>query len=620
MNFVSGKKSRLKSSVLYRSASILSSSDRKKVFLVILIQIFLGGLDLVGVGLIGVIGSLTINGIGAKVPGDRVQWLLEQLQLGSFDLQTQVTILAVLAVSIMVFKTLLSMILIKRIIFFLSYRGAKLSSVLVSRLLAQPLLTVQSKSNQETLFALTTGVGCITIGVLATFVSLISDTSLLLVMAIGLFVIDPLLSATTFTLFASIAFLLYRLMQSRVKTLGEKNRQTNVDSNSLILEVLASYRELVVKNRRFHYSKVIGEQRHKLASVTAEMAFIPNISKYVFEVAIVVGSLLISAIQFVTNDVARAVATLSIFFAASMRIAPAILRVQQSSLTIRGNTGMAGSTLDLIETLGVLEIEWEEDKSIEFIHEGFNSSIQLQNVTLSYPGQDYKAVNNVSLTIKPGDIVALVGPSGAGKTSIIDLMLGIIEPDEGSVLINGLKPLDAISTWPGAIGYMPQDVMIANGTIRENVMLGYTPDKKYEEKVLSALKVAQLIDFVNQLPDGLEQQMGDRGTRISGGQRQRLGIARAVFNTPRLLVLDEATSALDGITESQISEAVQKLGDEVTVVMIAHRLSTVLAANKVIYMNKGEVIAQGTFAEVRKSVPDFDRQAELMSLRPGITQ
>ena len=620
MNFVSGKKSRLKSSVLYRSASILSSSDRKKVFVVILIQIFLGGLDLVGVGLIGVIGSLTINGIGAKVPGDRVQWLLEQLQLGSFDLQTQATILAVLAVSIMVFKTLLSMILIKRILYFLSYRGAKLSSVLVSRLLAQPLLTVQSKSNQETLFALTTGVGSITIGVLATFISLISDTSLLLVMAIGLFVIDPLLSVTTFTLFASIAFLLYHSMQSRVKTLGEKNRQTNVDSNSLILEVLASYRELVVKNRRFHYSKVIGEQRHKLASVTAEMSFMPSISKYVFEIAIVIGSLLISAIQFVTNDVARAVATLSIFFAASMRITPAILRVQQSSLTIRGNTGMAGSTLDLIDILGVSEIEWKEDESIEFTHEGFNSFIQLRNVTLSYPGKDQPAVKNVSLTIEPGDVVALVGPSGAGKTSIIDLMLGIIEPDEGSVLVNGLEPLDAISTWPGAIAYMPQDVMIANGTIRENVMLGYTPDKKYEKKVLSALKVAQLIDFVNELPDGLEQQMGDRGTRISGGQRQRLGIARAVFNTPRLLVLDEATSALDGITESQISDAVQKLGDEVTVVMIAHRLSTVLAANKVIYMNKGEVIAQGTFAEVRKSVPDFDRQAELMSLRPGITQ
>ncbi len=608
-------KARIRSSVVYRAALVLSSSDRKKVFAVILIQVFLGGLDLIGVGLIGVIGSLTISGVGSKQPGNRVQWLLDQLQLGDFELQTQATILAVLAVSIMVIKTLLSMYFIRKILYFLSYRGAKLSSILVSRLLAQPLLTVQSRSNQETLFALTTGVGSITIGVLATFVSLISDTSLLLVMAIGLFVIDPLLSATTFTLFASIAFLLYRVMQVKARNLGEQNRQTNVDSNALILEVLSSYRELVVKNRRFHYSEKIGEQRHKLAGATAELSFMPNISKYVFEIAIVVGSLLISAIQFVTNDAARAVATLSIFFAASTRIAPAVLRVQQSSLIIRANTGIAGPTLDLIDFLGVSEIDAKENSKLDFEHAGFIAEVELENVSLTYPGKKEKAIDHVSLSIKPGEIVALVGPSGAGKTSVIDLMLGIIEPDEGSVSINDLEPLDAIALWPGAIGYIPQDIMISNGTVRENVMLGYSPDIEFESQVLSALKVAQLIDFVNELPDKLEQQMGDRGTRISGGQRQRLGIARAVFTAPKLLVLDEATSALDGETEANISAAIQKFGEGVTVIMIAHRLSTVLAADRVVYMDKGRVVAQGTFEEVRKSVPDFDRQANLMGLK-----
>ena len=608
-------KSRIKGSVLYRAAAVLSSSDRKKVFAVILIQVFLGGLDLVGVGLIGVIGSLTISGVGAKQPGNRVQWLLDQLQLGDFELQTQATILALLAVSIMVIKTLLSMFFIRKILYFLSYRGAKLSSILVSRLLAQPLLTVQSRSNQETLFVLTAGVGSITIGVLATFVSLISDASLLLVMAIGLFVIDPLLSATTFTLFASLAFLLYRVMQVKAKTLGEENRQTNVDSNALILEVLASYRELVVKNRRFHYSQKIGEQRHKLASATAELSFLPNISKYVFEIAIVVGSLLISTIQFVTNDAARAVATLSIFFAASTRIAPAVLRVQQSSLAIRANTGIAGPTLDLIDFLGISEIDSKENTVLDFKHNGFSSLIELQNVVLTYPGKSERAIDDVTISIAPGEVVALVGPSGAGKTSIIDLMLGIIEPDQGSVTINNLRPLDAISTWPGAIGYLPQDVIISNGTVRENVMLGFAPGEEYEPQVLSALKIAQLVDFVDALPDKLEQQMGDRGTRISGGQRQRLGIARAVFTSPKLLVLDEATSALDGETEANISDAIQKFGDGVTVIMIAHRLSTVLAADRVIYMDKGKVVAQGSFEEVRKLVPDFDRQANLMGIK-----
>ena len=247
----------IKNSVLYRSSKVLSKSDKSKLFAVVIIQIMLGALDLVGVGLIGVIGSLAISGVGSKQPGNRVQWLLDTLNLDGFDLQNQAMILGILAVSIMVLKTILSMIFIRKMLYFLSFKGARISSNLVSRLLAQPLLTVQSRSNQETLFILTSGVSSITIGVLATFVALISDTSLLLVMAIGLFVVDPILSLSTFALFATIAFMLYRVMQVRAKILGERNRQTNVDSHSMILEVLSSYRELVVKNRRNFFKELL---------------------------------------------------------------------------------------------------------------------------------------------------------------------------------------------------------------------------------------------------------------------------------------------------------------------------------------------------------------------------
>jgi ABC-type branched-subunit amino acid transport system ATPase component len=604
----------IKSSVLYRSSKVLSKSDKRKLFAVVLIQIMLGALDLVGVGLIGVIGSLAINGVGSKQPGNRVQWLLDQLNLGSYDLQMQATILGILAVSIMVLKTVLSMIFIRKILYFLSFKGARLSSILVARLLAQPLLTVQSRSNQETLFALTSGVGSITIGVLATFVALISDTSLLLVMAIGLFVVYPILSVSTFALFATIAFMLYRIMQVRARKLGERNRQTNVDSNSLILEVLTSYRELVVKNRRFYYSRKIGEQRHQLAAATAELSFMPNISKYVIEITVIVGSLMISAIQFVTQDAAHAVATLGVFFAASTRIAPAVLRVQQSSLSIRASSGLAEPTLELIESLGIDEIIKENDATIDFDHEGFIANIEIVNVSLKYPGKEINAVSNLSLSIDKGEIVAFVGPSGAGKTTIIDILLGILEPDKGRVEINGLSPLDAISTWPGAIGYMPQDILISNGTVRENVMLGFDSNPMHDQRVQSAITIAQLSEFVQALPKGLDQPMGDRGTSISGGQRQRLGIARAIFTAPKLLVLDEATSALDGETEANISSAIQAFRGDVTVLMIAHRLSTVLTADRVVYMDKGEIKAQGSFEEVRRAVPDFDRQANLMGL------
>ena len=604
----------IKNSVLYRSSKVLSKADKRKLFAVVIIQIMLGALDLVGVGLIGVIGSLAISGVGSRQPGNRVQWLLDQLNLGSYDLQKQATILGILAVSVMVLKTVLSMFFIRKILYFLSFKGARISSILVSRLLAQPLLTVQSRSNQETLFALTSGVSSITIGVLATFVALISDTSLLLVMAIGLFVVDPILSVSTFALFAAIAFMLYRVMQVRARNLGEKNRQTNVDSNSLILEVLSSYRELVVKNRRNYYSKKIGDKRHELAAATAELSFMPNISKYVIEITVIVGSLMISAIQFVTQDAAHAAATLSVFFAASTRIAPAVLRIQQSSLTIRANTGLAGPTLDLIESLGIDALVKEDAVLIDFAHDGFIADIQIKDVSLKYPGKDTFAVNNLSLNIKRGEIVAFVGPSGAGKTTLVDILLGILEPENGEVKISGLVPLDAIVKWPGAIGYMPQDILIANGTIRENVMLGFDAKVEYEEQVAKALNIAQLSEFVLALPFGLDQPMGDRGTSISGGQRQRLGIARAIFTAPKLLVLDEATSALDGETEANISSAIQAFRGDVTVLMIAHRLSTVLTADRVVYMDKGEIKAQGSFEEVRRAVPDFDRQANLMGL------
>ena len=161
---------------------------------------------------------------------------------------------------------------------------------------------------------------------------------------------------------------------------------------------------------------------------------------------------------------------------------------------------------------------------------------------------------------------------------------------------------------------MPQDILISNGTVRENVMLGFDSNPIYDQRVKSAIEIAQLSEFVQALPKGLDQPMGDRGTSISGGQRQRLGIARAIFTAPRLLVLDEATSALDGETEANISSAIQAFRGDVTVLMIAHRLSTVLTADRVIYMDKGEIKAQGSFEEVRREVPDFDRQANLMGL------
>jgi ABC-type multidrug transport system fused ATPase/permease subunit len=194
------------------------------------------------------------------------------------------------------------------------------------------------------------------------------------------------------------------------------------------------------------------------------------------------------------------------------------------------------------------------------------------------------------------------------------MILGVIETEEETVSISGMKPLDAVLKWPGAMAYVPQDVVITNSTIRENITMGYESSLIPDEAIWNALKLAQLDEMVMSLPEGLNAHVGDRGAKLSGGQRQRLGIARALLTKPKLLVLDEATSSLDGETEANIAEALTSLERDVTVILVAHRLSSVRTSKKVIYLHEGRVISQGPFEYVRKEVPDFDRQAKLMGL------
>ena len=604
----------LSNSVIARSVRILSSSDRKKIIAVVAIQISFGLLDLAGVALVGILGALAVTGVQAKGPGDRVSIVLEFLRLDDNTLQSQATLIGLLAATLLVAKTFFSVIFIRKTIFFLSRRSAAISANLTSRVLAQPLVKVQSRSMQQTLYAVTTGVNTIAIGVLGTTVAIISDTSLLVILAAGLFIVDPIVALSTFIVFAAIAYILYRLMQVRAVRLGEEQRFLEIESSEKTLEVLNSYREIVVRNRRSFYSRELGRIRYKLADVIAERAFMPNISKYVIEVTVVLGSLGIAALQFAVNDAARAFAVVTVFMAASTRISPAILRLQQGAVGIKSSIGSAGPTLDLIEELEELSFGSEKVDDLDFEHIGFTGELELQNVTLTYPTKKLPAVKDISLNIEQGQVVSFVGPSGAGKTTIIDVILGVLKPDSGNVKIQGHPPLSAIKLWPGAIGYVPQDVMISNGTIRQNVCLGYSSSEVEEDDIWQALEVSQLAEFIRELPEGLDTPVGDRGTKLSGGQRQRLGIARAMFTKPKLLVLDEATSSLDGTTEASISEAVHNLKGGVTIVMIAHRLSTVKESDVIHYLAKGRLEMSGTFDELRRNIPEFDKQAQLMGM------
>ena len=599
---------------LNRALALLNRKDRRKLLAVTFLQIIFGILDLLGVAAIGVVTALAFRGIKAQSPGDRVEWVLKLTGLNRFDFRYQVVLLSIFAVLIFSSKTLFSVVFLRRTLFYLSRKSSEISADLTSRLLNRELTFIRNSPVQQRLFSLTTGVSNITVGVLTNIVLIVSDSSLLIVLLLGLLFVDPVICLSTLIVFSSIGFLLYFLLHTRAMKNGKLLAKETIESNQSIVEAILSFREIYVKGSREFYSKRIQIQRGKLAKYDAELKFLPSISKYTTELAVVVGIAGIAALQFARYETNHAVAVLSIFVAASTRIAPAVMRLQQSTITVKAYLGSAVPTLDLADELRETPTLDNKLNSISLEHGGFNAEVNFDKVSFSYDNDSNETIREICMKVPNGTMAAVVGPSGGGKSTIIDLILGILKPQKGTVQIGGLTPQEAIKKWPGAIGYVPQEVFISNGTIRENICLGFDATTVDEKLIWDALEGADLAEFVRSIDGHLEFIVGDNGGSLSGGQRQRIGIARSLLTKPSLVILDEATSALDSVTEKRISESILRLRGNCTVIVVAHRLSTIRDSDQVIYIEDGSVVATGTFDEVKSTTPKFKEQAEFMGL------
>ncbi len=593
---------------------ILSKSDRRKITLITLFQTLTSLLDLVGVAAIGVLGAITIAGVENQSPGDRVMMVLRFFNLENLTLQQQSAVIGVAAATLMVSKTIFSVIFLRRILRFLGVIGARFSHKLVEELFDSPILFIQNRSRQQLIHATTWGANALTVGVIGTLTTLAADFTLMLIMFIGLLFVDWILAFATLALFVFVALALYLVMNTTAKRLGQAQTRYSIQSNETLNQGLENYREIFVRNRIRNFTGDFGSSRIQLSGANSKLTLLPYLSKYALEITIVVGFLLISAVEFIRHDVSHAAAVVSIFLASSSRIGPAIMRIQQGLVSIRVNLSAGEDTLLLRSELQNLKLQRNIVSRGEIDDKNFVPRIEIDHVSFTYPGDSSPTLSEISFQANAGEMVAVVGASGAGKSTLIDILLGIHTPDKGNVLISGKNPKEVIASWPGLIGYVPQESAIIQGTIRENVLLGFDAKEFTDLQVWESLKRASLSEFVIGLPLGIDTIVGDSGARLSGGQRQRLGIARSLITNPKLIVLDEATSALDSESENFISESLRTLRGSVTIVLIAHRLSTVRDADQVIYLDQGRVLANGGFENVRQLVPDFDRQAKLMGL------
>jgi len=592
----------------------LNKKDRYRLFLVLIINASVAILDLIGVALIGAASAILIRGLQSQGAGIQVTKFLEILNLDGLSQKLLLIILGSGAIFFFVLKTILSVYFLRRTIRYMSVRNAQISSTLMSKMLNRPVEIIFKNSIQHQIYNITGGVERLITGVVTNLVVIASDFILLLVMLIGLMLVDPITSISTFFVFTGIAFLLYYSMHKRIMILNNKNTYLNIDYRQKISEGINSFRDLFIKGGREYYVNEMRTRKMELAKYDAELQFMPNISKYTIEVSIILGIALISIIQFTLFDTNRAISVVSVFLAASSRIGPAIIRIQQNVVTVRSSLSAAEPTFDLIEEVyGIKELERTETK-LNTLHKDFSPKIEIANLTFTYLNSEGSTINNVSLDVVPGSFIAVVGPSGGGKSTLIDLILGLLEATSGSIKISDITPINAIKKWPGSIGYVPQDVFIENSSVKENICLGFDSKTVPDQLVWEALKVADLSDFIKTLDGQLSYKISDAGKNLSGGQRQRLGIARALLTKPKIVIFDEATSSLDAETENRVSESIMKLKGDCTVIFIAHRLSVIRRADMIYYIDKGKIVNQGTFEQLRLINADFNNQANFMGI------
>ena len=593
---------------------LLEKKDRLKLLLVLIINMFLAFLDLFGVALIGITSAILIRGLQGLAAGDQVTRFLELLDLDGLPQQSLLIILGSSAIFFFILKTTLSVYFLRKTLRYMSIRNAQISSSLVSKMLNRPVEKIFSNPIQHQIYNVTGGVERLVGGAVTSLVVIASDLVLLAVMLVGLMLVDPITSIGTLFVFTGIAFLLYFLLHKRVVILNTKSAYQSIYFNQKVSEGINSFRDLFIKGGREFYVNEIRKTKMQLAGYDAEINFIPNISKYTIEISVILGIALISGIQFYLFDSNRAIAVISVFLAASTRIAPAVVRLQQNVIAVKSSLSAAKPTFELIDELsGIKELE-KTETLITTNHTDFSPKVKLSNLKFTYSGATDDTIQDISLDISEGKFIALVGPSGGGKSTLIDLILGMLATSSGSITISGLTPVDAIKKWPGSIGYVPQDVFIENSTVKENICLGFNPESVPDDLVWQALQLADLSDFVKGLEGQLSYKISDAGKNLSGGQRQRLGIARALLTKPKIVIFDEATSALDAETENRVSESILKLTGECTVIFIAHRLSVVRSADMIYYIDKGRIVNQGTFEELRSINTDFNNQANFMGI------
>ena len=432
---------------------------------------------------------------------------------------------------------------------------------------------------------------------LSTLLQIMSESVVSFVLAITIFIISPQITVEMTVILVLLLFIIGKVIKPIMNKAGVEYRDANTKMNQWLIQSVSGIKEIKILDKESFFEGQFSVYGKIFVDTRKNFQRISMIPRYMVEAFSLSSLMIIVAIMIArTDDMSFVLPVLSGIAMAAIRLLPSVYRISQGMASISFDFPSLNALEKVILEEDVDEVQVDQAKVVE---ETINqlkikdfSSLAMDNVSYRYPSGDRNVLNNVSFEIKKGMSVGIVGSSGGGKTTTADLLLGLLSPVEGEIYIDNYKLSSVINEWHSMIGYIPQQIFILDGNVRDNIAFGIPPEEVGEEKIWTVLKDAALDEFVKELPEGLDTELGERGIRLSGGQRQRIGIARALYKSPSVLFFDEATSALDGKTESEIMESIRALKGKITMVIIAHRLSTIEHCDHVYRVEDGNIIKE----------------------------
>ena len=591
-------------------------TKQEKLFFVIRagLRMALNGLDIIAVGLMGLLGAITATGLSGQ------NFAIFGFTLPQPTAANVITLVALVA-GLFILKGGLGILFARWTAVFLAQVEIKNSAKVARYLFSGSLQRLREYSRAEIGFLVGQSTNATFSGVLGAMTTLVIEGSLFLSIFIVFVAVDPIAALIIALYFAVLVFLLQATTAKKYLASGRNIQAGSVQTGSSILEMVDGFREIAVLSKQDFFLSRFLEAKKLSARTGVTLQILKSLPRYIAEAGLIVGALGFVVWQLSRGSLGEGLLALGIFLAGSFRMMGAILPLQQiwNELRIMQKwvTTAQEVLVQLRDTPELLDASIYAPTHLESTvgerdpRQGLG--VVLDNVSFQHLGAASQTIDRVSFSAPAGSYIAIVGPSGAGKTTLVDIILGLYKPDSGNVSVDGVEPEALREEHPGLMSYVPQKPGLVTGSIADNVALGLSETERDEEAIWAALEGAQLAEHVRRIPDTIHANLGSHSDALSGGQIQRLGLARALYTKPNLIVLDEATSALDAATEASIAGAIRSLGGDTTVIVIAHRLSTIQHADQVHVMENGRILDSGTFKEVRKRVPMIEEYVKLMS-------